>query len=65
MADAKLPDQVAYDIVKTMFEHKEDMMRVHKEAQNFDLKYQTNGAAVIPFHPGAKKYFAEKGIKLN
>jgi len=65
VADAKLPDQVAYDIVKTMFEHKEDMMRVHKEAQNFDLKYQTNGAAVIPFHPGAKKYFAEKGVKLN
>jgi len=65
MADAKLPDQVAYDVVKAMFDHKEDMMRVHKEAQNFDLKYQTNGAAVIPFHPGAKKYFAEKGVKLN
>jgi len=65
VADAKLPDQVAYDIVKAMFDHKEDMMRVHKEAQNFDLKYQTNGAAVIPFHPGAKKYFAERGVKLN
>ncbi len=65
VADAKLSDQLAYDIVKTIFEHKEDMMRVHAEARNFDYKYQTNGAAVIPFHPGAKKYFAEKGIKLN
>lgn len=65
VGDAKMSDQLAYDIVKTMFEHKEDMVRVHKEAQNFDLKYQTNGAAVIPFHPGAKKYFAEKGVKLN
>jgi TRAP transporter TAXI family solute receptor len=65
VADAKLSDQVAYDIVKTMFERKEDMVRVHKEAQNFDLRYQTDGAAVIPFHPGAKKYFAEKGIKVN
>jgi TRAP transporter TAXI family solute receptor len=65
VADAKLSDQLAYDIVKTVFEHKEDMIRVHAEAKNFDLKYQTPGAAVIPFHPGAKKYFAEKGIKLN
>jgi TRAP-type uncharacterized transport system substrate-binding protein len=48
-----------------MFDHREDMMRVHKDAQYFDLKYQTAGAAVIPYHPGARKYFAEKGVKLN
>ncbi len=65
VADAKMSDQLAYDIVKTMFERKEDMVRVHKEAQNFDYKYQTSAAAVIPFHPGAKKYFAEKGIKVD
>jgi TRAP transporter TAXI family solute receptor len=65
VASAKLPDQVAYDIVKTMFEKKEDMVRVHKESLNFDFKFQTNAAAVIPFHPGAAKYFAEKGIKLK
>jgi TRAP transporter TAXI family solute receptor len=65
VAGAKLPDQVAYNIVKTMFDKKEDMVRVHKEAENFDLKHQTNAAAVIPFHPGAAKYFAEKGHKLK
>jgi TRAP transporter TAXI family solute receptor len=65
VADAKLSDQLAYDIVKTIFERKEDLIRVHAEARNFDYKYQTNGAAVIPFHPGAKKYFAEKGVNLN
>jgi TRAP transporter TAXI family solute receptor len=65
IADAKVPDQVAYNIVKTMFERKEDMVRVHAEARNFDLKYQTNAAAVIPFHPGAAKYFAEKGLQLK
>jgi TRAP transporter TAXI family solute receptor len=65
VAGAKLPDQVAYNIVKTMFEKKEDMVRVHKEAENFDLRHQTNAAAVIPFHPGAAKYFAEKGLKLK
>jgi TRAP transporter TAXI family solute receptor len=65
VASATLPDQVAYDIVKTMFEKKEDMVRVHKEAENFDFKHQTLTAAVIPYHPGAAKYFAEKGHKLR
>jgi TRAP transporter TAXI family solute receptor len=65
LADEKMSDQLAYDIVKTIFDHKDDLIRVHAEAKNFDYKYQTPGAAVIPFHPGAKKYFAEKGVKLN
>ena len=64
VTDSKMSDQLAYDIVKTIFEHKDDLVRVHAEARNFDYRYQTPGAAVIPFHPGAKKYFAEKGIKL-
>jgi len=62
---ADTPDQVAYDIVKTMFERKEDMVRVHKESQNFDLKYQTNASIVIPFHPGAVKYFRERGLNVK
>ena len=37
VADAKLSDQLAYDIVKTMFEHKDDLIRVHAEAQEFRL----------------------------
>jgi TRAP transporter TAXI family solute receptor len=65
VADANMSDQLAYDIVKTLFDRKEDVVRVHAEAKNFDLKYQSDGAAVIPYHPGAKKYFAEKGVKLN
>ncbi len=65
VADAKLGDQLAYDIVKTLFERKEDLVRVHAEAKNFDLKNQSSDRAVIPYHPGAKKYFAEKDITLN
>ncbi len=65
IADAKVSDQLAYDIVKTIFERKEDLVRVHADARHFEYKYQTNGAAVIPYHPGARKYFVEKGIKLN
>jgi hypothetical protein len=62
---ADTPNDVAYNIVKTMFEKKEDMVRVHKESQNFDLKYQTNAAIVVPFHPGAAKYFRERGLNVK
>ena len=62
---ADTPDDVAYNIVKTMFDKKEDMVRVHKESENFDLKHQTNSAIVIPFHPGAVKYFREKGLNVK
>jgi hypothetical protein len=38
---------------------------VHKEAANFKLENQKAAASPIPFHPGAVKYFSEKGVKLN
>lgn len=65
VAKGDLPDEIAYSIVKTIFEKKDDMDRVHAEARNFDLKYQTNAGAVIPFHPGAAKYFRERGLSIK
>jgi TRAP transporter TAXI family solute receptor len=60
----KMSDQMAYNIVKTLFEKKPDLVAVHKEAENIDLKSQALGSP-IPFHPGAKKYLEEKGVKVN
>jgi TRAP transporter TAXI family solute receptor len=65
VAHAEMPDDVAYNIVKTIFEKRDELILVHKEAQNFDLKHQSNAAASIPYHPGALKYFAERGITLK
>lgn len=63
--NASMPDDVAYTIVKTLFERKADMVAVHKEFATLSLEYQTNNATPVPFHPGAMKYLAEKGVKLN
>jgi uncharacterized protein len=60
-----LSDQTAYMIVKTIFEKRADLIAVHKEAENFKLENQKAGASPIPFHPGAIKYFAERGVKIN
>ncbi|MDH5204147.1 MAG: TAXI family TRAP transporter solute-binding subunit [Hylemonella sp.] len=65
VANASMDDQTAYNIVKTIFDKREDLIAVHKVAKDFKLENQKASASPIPFHPGALKYFAEKGIKVN
>ncbi len=65
VAPDSMDEKTAYNIVKTIFDKKSDLVAAHKEAENFKLETQSNAASPIPFHPGAIKYFAEKGIKLN
>ena len=65
VANEKMDDKTAYDIVKTIFDKKADLVAVHKEAENFKYETQKAAASPIPFHPGAVKYFTEKGVKLN
>jgi TRAP transporter TAXI family solute receptor len=61
----KMDDKTAYNIVKAIFDHRDELIRVHKEAENFKLENQKKEASPLPWHPGAVKYFAEKGVKLN
>jgi hypothetical protein len=65
VANANMDDKTAYNIVKAVFDHKADIVAVHKEATNIKLENQKKDASPVPWHPGAVKYFAEKGIKLN
>ena len=60
----KMSDDTAYAIVKLIFDKKADLVAVHKEAQNIDYKYQRTDNSPVPWHPGALKYFADKGIKM-
>ena len=59
----KMSNDEAYTIVKTLVEKKADLVAVHKEAESFTLENQVQARSPIPFHPGALKYFQEKGIK--
>ena len=65
VAHEKMDDKTAYNIVKTIFDKRQDLINVHKEAANFKLENQKADASPVPFHPGAAKYFAERGVKLN
>jgi uncharacterized protein len=60
----KMSDDVAHAVVEIIFDRKADLVAVHKEAENIDYKYQITGNSPVPWHPGALKYFSEKGVKM-
>ena len=60
-----MPDDVAYNITKTIFEKTSEWATVHAEANNVKLDSQKEANTPVKFHPGALKYFNEKGVKLN
>jgi uncharacterized protein len=58
-------EKMVYEITRTLFEKKEELVKVHKDAAFLDLANQMSGASPIPFHPGALRYFREKGLKVQ
>ncbi|MDH5264132.1 MAG: C4-dicarboxylate ABC transporter substrate-binding protein, partial [Betaproteobacteria bacterium] len=58
-------ENLVYQITKTLFEKKDELVRVHKDAAFLSLDNQLTGGSPIPFHAGALKYFKEKGLKVN
>jgi TRAP transporter TAXI family solute receptor len=65
VAHQNMDDKTAYAIVKAVFDHKDELVRTHKEAENIKLENQKSSASPVPWHPGAVKYFAEKGINIK
>ncbi|MBI5602445.1 MAG: TAXI family TRAP transporter solute-binding subunit [Deltaproteobacteria bacterium] len=59
----KLDAALAYNILKTLFAHKPELVAVHKEANHLTLEGAVHGTP-IPYHPGAVKYYKEKGAKI-
>jgi uncharacterized protein len=64
VANAKMTDKVAYDIVKTFIEKRDELAAVHAEAKNITLENQSKKNSPIPWHPGAVKYYTEQGVKM-
>jgi hypothetical protein len=60
----KMENDLAYQIIKVLLEKQPDLVAVHKEAMHFTPQSAAMGSS-IPYHPGALKYFQEKGIKVK
>lgn len=61
---ASTPDDVAYTIVKTMFDNKDAITALHEKGSYLDYTFATEGIAV-PFAKGAAAFFAENGITVD
>src|SRR5262245_59206510 len=63
--NANMDEQLAYDLTRIIMEKRDDLALVHKEALNIKPEWQTSNRAGVPWHPGALKYFKEKGINVE
>ena len=55
----------AYKGKHNVFDNKEELVRTHREYESVKLENQKAAATPLPFHPGALKYFQEKGQNVN
>ena len=58
------PDDVAYNIVKTIFDHVDEWAMTHAEAKNVKFENQKQVNSPIKWHPGAEKFFKEKNLNI-
>lgn len=56
-----VPDDVVYNVVKTIIEHNSQLKDIHPQAVNFN-KENAIGGTLIDIHPGAIKYYKEIGV---
>jgi TRAP transporter TAXI family solute receptor len=61
VVSADMPDKLAYDICKAVFDHKAELDKIHKKFLLIKLQNATSGMSV-PIHPGAVKFFKERGV---
>jgi hypothetical protein len=58
-----MDESLAYQITKLLLERTADLVAIHQTAKEITLKSAVVGSP-IPFHPGALRYYKEKGVKV-
>jgi len=56
------PDELAYGVVRAVFENFADFRRLHPALSTLDLKDMVPSEAIMPIHPGALNYYREAGL---
>jgi hypothetical protein len=55
-----MDEQLAYDITRVLFEEQQTLAGIHPQARELAVAAATKGAT-IPFHPGAIRFYTERG----
>ena len=58
---ANLADDLVYQMTKSVFDDRAELVAAHQAANDIKLENALNGMP-IPLHPGAQRYFREKGL---
>ena len=58
-----IPEDEIYTFIKTIFENSAAITEQHAKGGELDLAFASSVTSV-PYHPGAAKYFEEKGVKV-
>lgn len=61
LTNKNLPDDVAYRIARVIHENLDPFRKIHGSLAPYELKHAVTGTGV-PLHPGAEKYYKEKGV---
>ena len=57
-----VPEELVYAMTKAMWENREELIERHASQVFLDDDIVRQQAALLPFHPGAERYFKEIGI---
>ncbi len=58
---SSLKEAMVYNLTKALFENQADLAAAHAKGKELNMKTAVTGVS-IPFHPGAVKYYKEKGL---
>jgi TRAP transporter TAXI family solute receptor len=58
-----MDEDLAYNILKVLFEHKDELALGHPVGKDFKLETAVLNSP-FPYHPGAIRYYKEKGLKI-
>ena len=61
VTNADVPDDVVYTVVKAVFDNFDQFKKLHPAFANLDPKEMIKDSLSAPLHPGAVKYYKEKG----
>ncbi len=61
VAPLEMSEEFVYDFVKAIYDHKQELEDIHPITEQMTLEDAAKTIS-IPLHPGAEKYFREKGV---
>lgn len=63
VVNKNMSDDDVYAMTRALYANLDDVAKAHNKGTEISVEHAADGIP-IPFHPGAARYFAEKGVKL-